>query len=102
MRILCVCDEGNSRSPTIASLLRYRGHDTLAVGVRTAQPETLRMLTAWADKIIVTDEAQAPHLSGRTLGSLDVDLWPIADTYPRPFNPELRRLVLQLADQKGL
>lgn len=100
MRILCVCHEGNSRSPTIASLLRYRGHETLAVGVNTSTPETRAMLADWCDQAVLTDPAQAAAFPG--LPPNKTRLWAIADQYPRPFNPELRRIVLDHAAREGL
>lgn len=100
MRILCVCDEGNSRSPTLASLLRYRGHDTLAVGASQASDETRAMLADWCDLAILT----APNQRYR-FPSLDDDritVWPIDDAYPRPFNKELREIVTRFIFQEGL
>lgn len=100
MRILCVCDEGNSRSPTIASLLRYRSHDTLSVGVRTAGPETLAMLVEWCELAILTDAAQEASFPQRYADRLTV--WPIDDTYPRPFNRDLRDVVQRFIFEEGL
>lgn len=100
MRILCVCDEGNSRSPTIASILRYSGHDTLAVGASRASDETRRMLADWCDLAVFTAPGQVAAFPG--LDGDRVMVWPIADVYPRPFNAELRKLVLSLAVEKGL
>lgn len=100
MKILCVCGEGNSRSPTIASLLRYRGHDTLAVGANTSTEETRRMLSDWCDQAIFTDIQQQAAFPDLPDGHARV--WPIADIYPRPFNADLRRIVLDYAAREGL
>lgn len=100
MRLLCVCDEGNSRSPTLASLLRYRGHDTLAVGVQRAAPETLKMLADWSDRIILTDASQRSAFPD--VHDDHVDVWPIADTYPRPFNKQLLEVARRFITQEGL
>jgi hypothetical protein len=100
LRILCVCDQGNSRSPTLASLLRYRGHDTLAVGVHRADQETRQMLADWCDVAIFTDPSQR-----YAFPSIDDDhakVWTIADAYPRPFNPDLFKVVRQFIAQEGL
>lgn len=98
MRILCVCDEGVSRAPTLAAMLQYRGHETVAVGVKHSSAETRRMLAEWADRIILTDAAQA-HGFPWVVGS-DVEVWPIGDVYPRPFNPELHALVRHLLEHR--
>lgn len=53
MRILTVCKEGNVRSVTAATLLKRKGHDALSCGVVLNAPETLEVLCAWADKVLV-------------------------------------------------
>ena len=83
MRILCVCDKGVNRSVHIASLLKFSGHDTLPVGVDTADKDTLDLLRGWADRVIVTDRR---HLEVFP----DAWLWELRDE-PRPFNPLLYR-----------
>jgi hypothetical protein len=100
VRILCVCDEGNSRSPTLASRLRYRGHDTLAVGADRAEEPTRLMLSMWCERAIFTSPNQ--RLKFPMIDDSQVMVWPIADAYPRPFNKELLALVDVLADQEGL
>lgn len=97
-----MCDEGNSRSPTIASLLKYQParHDTLSVGVQTASEATLDMLGEWADLVVCTSPNQRLAFPG--VDDDRIMVWPVPDAFPRPFNPELRRLVLQLISEKGL
>lgn len=95
-----MCDQGVSRSPTIASLLQYRGHETLSVGVKHSTETTRKMLGDWCDVAIITPDVPVDALPDLSLDSIIV--WPIADTYPRPFNPELRKLVLELAGKGGL
>lgn len=100
MKILCVCQEGNSRSPTIASLLRYRGHDTLSIGTNTSSPETRQMLADWCDQAILTSPDQQAAFPD--LPADKTRVWAIADQYPRPFNADLRKLVLDYAAREGL
>lgn len=100
MRILCVCDEAVSRSPTIASLLQYRSHETLSIGSNTSTPETRRLLGDWCDLAIFTDVGQRHAFLD--LPDDKVKYWPIADQYPRPFNPDLRNIVLEYATREGL
>ena len=54
MKILCLCQKGNSRSVVLAWYLRkmFR-HETLAAGMVTASRRTRRMLYEWADRIIL-------------------------------------------------
>ena len=54
MKILCVCQGGNSRSVAMAYVLKYHfGHDALACSAEKNSAETLVYLYDWADKIIV-------------------------------------------------
>ena len=57
MKILCLCERGNSRSVALAWLLKDgMGFDALAIGMRAASEETKNMLYQWADKIILVDK----------------------------------------------
>ena len=54
MKVLCLCQKGNSRSVVLAWLLRKQfGHETLAAGMVTASRATRKMLYEWADRIIL-------------------------------------------------
>lgn len=99
MKVLCVCNRGVSRSPTIAALLTNRGHDAISVGADTSSEETRRLLSEWCELAIFTDPAQVaafPDLEAPR------EIWPIADIYPRPFNKDLRSLLERLFASKGL
>lgn len=96
MRILCVCDHGCNRSVHIAHRLKFQGgHDTLAVGVQTASPETLRMLERWAELIILTDSEQARAF---TDAATTTWVWSVRDGFPRPFHPGQDKLVRRYID----
>jgi len=59
MKILTVCAGGSCRSVTLATLLKYyfRGnHDVLAVSAEKNHDNTIAMLCAWADDILLVDE----------------------------------------------
>ena len=58
------------------------------------------MLTDWCELAVFTDEAQRTMFPD--LPDNKVRVWPIADEYPRPFNPELRTIVLDYAQREGL
>jgi len=99
VRILCVCDRGVSRSPTIAALLMNKGHEAISLGCETSSQHTRRILAAWADKIILTDLGQRERFS--ELDGRKTEVWPIADAYPRPHNPKLRlRVLREIRDRK--
>ena len=98
MRILCVCDHGSNRSVHVADQLRFRGHETIPVGVQHLSPETVAMLVDWADRIILTGAAQRDHFAAKVDG---VELWPLPEN-PRPYNPDTLRLVRAHIERSGL
>lgn len=102
MKILVLCLEGNNRSVTIASQLKYWDHDVLTAGLRTNTPATLAMLAMWAERIIVTERLHQTFLeeSGLPEDIMErVQLWDVGpDTYPRPYNKELLRKVQALME----
>jgi hypothetical protein len=87
MRLLIVCDEGLNRSGTIRGQLQYWGHDCLTIGLNRNSPETIALLAAWADLIILTAQDQTARL---TATDTPTQLWDVGpDNYPRPYNPKL-------------
>lgn len=53
MKILCLGRKGNNRSVILASLLKDRGHDAIAVGMRCMGKDTRKTMLDWADRIIL-------------------------------------------------
>ena len=93
MKVLCICQEGNNRSVTIASRIKYLGHDVLSAGLNTNSRETLNQLYEWADRILTTNVNQ--YVPNRFEGK--TRLWDIGpDIYPRPFNRALLQIVNDL------
>lgn len=63
MKILIVCRAGVVRSVALAKILRELfGHDAIPISGRFNSPETLSMLSAWADKIFVVEPDYVFHL----------------------------------------
>lgn len=94
-RILIACDEGNNRSVTVASQLKYWGHDCITVGLNRNRPETIALLVErWADLVLLTaDDQVLPEMNG-DLGVddsfPDIEVWDLGpDNYPRPYNKVL-------------
>lgn len=52
-KILCIGRKGNNRSVALAYLLKLRGHDAIAVGMRCMRRDTRKMMLDWAEKIIL-------------------------------------------------
>lgn len=93
MRILCVCEEGNNRSVTLAQRLRYHNHETIAVGINRHSATTIDMLVRWADLVITVDRPVHIYVLQHHQIAKQVELWNIGpDKYPRPFNKELMRI----------
>lgn len=98
MKILCICDEGNNRSVTLAQVLKYEGHETLSAGGVRNSKETLIMLCDWADLIILTEKSQYHYLTDQYLPKTELlNIGP--DNYPRPFNKQLLRIIKMLLDR---
>lgn len=53
MKILCLGRKGDSRSVVLAHLLKVKGHDAIAVGMRCMGKDTRKMMLNWADLIIL-------------------------------------------------
>ena len=57
MKILCLCQKGNSRSVALAWYFKQRHqpkHEALAAGMVTTSRETRKLLYDWADLVILT------------------------------------------------
>lgn len=92
MKIVCICERGNSRSVALAWLLKDGlGWDAVAIGIRAAGPELKSFLYQWADKIILVDAqftSEIPEEYREKLLVWDVGL----DRYFRGFEPSLLQL----------
>lgn len=81
MKILCVCEQGNVRSATLARLLKHQGHETLAAGTKRNSQDTLKMLCDWADKVYVVQKELLegmPDSDKIELFELGSDIWGVA------------------------
>lgn len=57
MRVLCVCERGNSRSVGLAWLLKdVYGIEAIACGISATSHATMEMLLIWADKVVCMQE----------------------------------------------
>jgi predicted protein tyrosine phosphatase len=96
--ILCVCEHGNSRSVTMAWLLKYvEDFETLTAGLGYHTPETLQMLFEWADVIVVPEDkllALIPEKYKAKIKFYNIG----ADIYPRPHNKDLLKKAHELMD----
>lgn len=56
MKVLCIGRKGDVRSVALAWLLKSKGHDAIAVGMRCMGRDTRKMLLDWSELIIVLHE----------------------------------------------
>ena len=73
MKVLCTCENGNSRSVALAYILkRQYGFDALAMGLHVSMPQTKDMLFDWADQVVLTDATLIGEIPNRVLGKLKI------------------------------
>jgi predicted protein tyrosine phosphatase len=91
MKILCVCEGGSNRSVGLTNLLKdnpVQNHDAVAVGWRFNDFDTLAMLCAWAQIIVVMEPYMVEKIPPACKDKIKVcDVGP--DIYGHPKHPEL-------------
>lgn len=97
MKYLIVCDGGNVRSNALGYHLKWQhNREAIAVGRLYMSPETMEMLTSWADRIVLMQ----PHMT-ESIPVEYVDKVIVADVGPDRFgiyiHPELNEMVVQAA-----
>lgn len=81
MKMVCMCQGGNSRSVACAFLMKYEyGHDALSLSWQANSDETKNMLFDWADAIIVMTEDFTQYVPTKYWAKLAVvdvgdDIW---------------------------
>lgn len=101
MKVLTICERGNSRSVALAWLLKDgMGFDAVAMGIRAASGDTKQMLYKWADKIILVDKDFLPEVPQEFHDKLQV--WEVGkDRYFRGFEPDLLNQYKTYMKQEG-
>lgn len=62
MKIIIMCQQGNSRSVALAYLLKEMKHEAIAIGMLSTSRKTRKMFYDWADLIIlVISEKRYKH-----------------------------------------
>lgn len=94
MRILCVCEGGNTRSVALARLLRDEyGVDALACGWRNNSGDTLDMLCRWADHIVVMQREFKQKVGEQFQAKVRIlDVGP--DVFGTPTHPALTEMIV--------
>ena len=105
LRILCVCEGGFTRSVCLAGHLRNDGgrpvHDSIAASWRFNTPETITMLCAWAEFVVVMEPYMLEKIPQEYRSKSKVcDVGP--DRYGQPLHPDLVVLVSDWCRKEGL
>ncbi len=100
MKVLCMCQGGNSRSVALGFLMKYRyGEDALACSWEKNSPETLKMLFEWADRIFVMQEIFRQYVPVEYHEKLYVtDVGP--DIWCNGLHPDLHNLLISMLEPK--
>ena len=102
MKILTVCNGGNCRSVTLASMIKQEGVEAISIGVRTSTKETVKLLADWADKIIVVADGHVmkrfPNGYAYKLIYMDIG----EDKWEQPMHPELVKLIKKALKKTSL
>ena len=98
MKFLCVCDGGNVRSAALAFVLHdLKGHEAIPVGRLRVSKETLNLLCAWADTIVIMQKHMEESIDPQFTGKLRcVDVGP--DRFGVAIHPEMFEMAKQGAD----
>lgn len=102
MRVLCICERGNSRSVALAWILKdHMNQEAIAVGIRTMGQETKDLLFKWADRIILVDKRFEPEIPEEFRQKTKV--WDVGpDKFFRGFDQELLNTYLSYLNGEGL
>lgn len=105
MRILCVCEGGFTRSVCLAGHLRNRNgtpcHDALAIAWRFNSPETLEMMSRWAEMIVVMEPYMVEKIPAAWREKVTIcDVGP--DRYGQSLHPELVQQIREWSRKEGL
>lgn len=100
INFLCVCQYGHSRSAAMVRVLHGRGHAAVALGVGTATPKIMNILSDWADVVCVMQPAFSESiLPAYRHKVVVVDVGP--DRWSNPYSQELLGILQREADQRG-
>lgn len=92
MKILTVCSQGNKRSVFTRFILNHH-HDVVAIGAEVNSPETIRMLSEWADVILIAEPIFKKAIPVKFQKKVDNKFTIGPDIYPTNITGMLKDLV---------
>jgi hypothetical protein len=102
IKILCICQRGNCRSVGTRYCLNERGYNNvIAIGWRNTSIETLKMLSDWAEIILVAKPYHGDYFSsGKKKVNKEFTIG--EDKWGNPMHKDLHRIVNRQLDKIGL
>lgn len=102
MKILCLGRKGDVRSVALAWLLKAKGHDAIAVGMRCMGKDTRKMLLDWADLIILLHEKCQEGVPEEYWANLKI--WEVGGShkYFKEFDKDLIEMLTKYIKREGL
>ena len=102
MKILVLCERGNSRSVALAWILKdHMGHNAIATGMRTTDDDTKKMLYDWAERIILVDKTFEDKIPEGYKSKLKI--WDVGpDRFFRGFEQDLLDTYVKYINEAGL
>jgi len=101
MKILCIGRKGDSRSVALAWLLKQKGHDAIAVGMRCMYRDTRKIMLDWAELIVVLHEKCQEGVPQEYWNKLKI--WEVGkDTYFRGFDEILIQMLVAQIEKENL
>ena len=93
MKIVVMCQQGNSRSVALAYLLKEMKHEAIAIGVLSTSRNTRKMFYDWADLIIlVINEKRYKHWIPKEYHS-KVKVWDVGpDIFFKGYSEDLLQI----------
>ena len=105
MKVLCICQRGNSRSVALAYMFKdMLKHDAIAIGYETAGKDTRSILYQWAEQIIVVDSSLKDAVNDELPEGYKskFTVWDVGpDRYFLGFHPELLKQYQQYINEPG-
>jgi hypothetical protein len=99
-RVLCLGRKGDMRSAALAYLLKLRGHDAIAVGMRTMGRDTRKMMLDWADEIVLLHEKCGEGVPREYWPKLR--MWEVGrDVYSKRFHDKLIKMLEAHIERDG-
>jgi len=102
IKILTICNKGNCRSVGTRYCLYKRGYNNvIAIGCTVAPAKTLRMLSGWADIILLAKPKHGNYVRKKFRKKINENFTIGQDVWLNPLHEKLHKLVNKQLDKIG-